>query len=274
MHQTTRIPGLNGHAGPSHGHASPDPAPPAAAGPLAELVRLLGAALPADAPESLGIPGNQLGAILRELRAVRRLLRRALRQPAVFVVPAACCTASATAPPSRDPAPAASPENLDQRGRTVSPCVLDILTTLEEVGRPLTRTRLLAEMSRKGRGWAERTVGGYLARMVEDGTLVNNGYGTGYRLPEPPTPPKPLPPPFKPNEMQGCILEALDGKALRTDALAKAAGYERRTLYRKPGGLAQLQEQGLVVSNPDWGYYRPDRPPPGMFPALEPQPAT
>jgi hypothetical protein len=68
----------------------------------------------------------------------------------------------------------------------------------------------------------------------------------------------PAAPPFEPYEMQDAILEALDGKALRTDELAKVAGYERRKLFKKPGGLAQLQEQGLVVNDPARGYYRPD----------------
>lgn len=70
------------------------------------------------------------------------------------------------------------------------------------------------------------------------------------------------PTPFEPNEMQDAILEALDGKALRTDDLAAKAGYERRRLFKKPGGLAQLQEQGLVANDPARGYYRPDAPPP------------
>ncbi|HZT80909.1 MAG TPA: sigma-70 family RNA polymerase sigma factor [Gemmataceae bacterium] len=74
----------------------------------------------------------------------------------------------------------------DGPGRPASQCVVDILATLEEVGRPLTRTRLLVEMIRQGREWSERTVAGYLARMVEDGTLLNpdGARPPGYRLPE------------------------------------------------------------------------------------------
>ena len=76
------------------------------------------------------------------------------------------------------------------------------------------------------------------------------------------TPAAPVQParPFEPNEMQDAILECLDGKCLRTDALATASGYDRRKLFRKPGGLAELQEQGLVANDPARGYYRPDAP--------------
>ncbi len=64
------------------------------------------------------------------------------------------------------------------------------------------------------------------------------------------------PPPFKPNEMQEAILEALTGGPLTADALAERSGYDRRTLYRKPGGLAELQAAGLVVKVTD-GYSLP-----------------
>lgn len=68
-------------------------------------------------------------------------------------------------------------------------------------------------------------------------------------------------PPFIPNEMQTAIIEALEGKALTTDALAAAAGYGRRTLFRKPGGLEELQAQGLVAHRDGLGYYSPLAPP-------------
>jgi hypothetical protein len=66
--------------------------------------------------------------------------------------------------------------------------------------------------------------------------------------------------PFVPNEMQSAILEALAGVALTADALAGAAGYDRRTLYRRPGGLAELLAHGLIEKGAD-GYFRPDAPP-------------
>lgn len=65
---------------------------------------------------------------------------------------------------------------------------------------------------------------------------------------------------FIPNAFQEAILEALEGKALRTDALGAAAG-DRSRLFRNPGGLKELQEQGLVKHNRRAGFYRPDAPP-------------
>ena len=71
----------------------------------------------------------------------------------------------------------------------------------------------------------------------------------------------PVLPPFEPNEMQAAILESLAGVAMRTDALADATGYNRCSLFRKPGGVAELQEQGLICHSKAAGYYRPDAPP-------------
>ena len=74
----------------------------------------------------------------------------------------------------------------ERHGRGLSPCVLDILAVLREIKRPLSRTRLLEEMARRGMDWNERTVAGYLARLVEDGTLENppEARPRGYRLSE------------------------------------------------------------------------------------------
>jgi hypothetical protein len=65
---------------------------------------------------------------------------------------------------------------------------------------------------------------------------------------------------FVPNAFQEAILSALEGKALRTDALGAAAG-DRSRLFRNPGGLKELQEQGLVQHHKRLGFYRPDCPP-------------
>lgn len=65
--------------------------------------------------------------------------------------------------------------------------------------------------------------------------------------------------PFKPDELQQQILDALAGKALVGDALAAAVDCDRRNLYRF--GLAELREQGLVKNRRPVGYYRPDDPP-------------
>ena len=55
------------------------------------------------------------------------------------------------------------------------------------------------------------------------------------------------------------ILDALDGKALRTDALAVRVG-SRSRLFAKDG-LPELQEEGVVAHDKRVGYYRPDAPP-------------
>lgn len=83
--------------------------------------------------------------------------------------------------------------------------------------------------------------------------------------PDAPTEPEP----FVPNEFQRQILEALDGKALRTDALAGAVG-NRRRLFKHPGGISELIEEGLVANHPRCGYYRPDRAPPEIFQDVSP----
>lgn len=66
--------------------------------------------------------------------------------------------------------------------------------------------------------------------------------------------------PFIPTPYQQAILEALEGKALRTDGLANLVG-DRSRLFRHPGGLKELQEQGLVAHHKRLGFYRPDVPP-------------
>jgi hypothetical protein len=61
--------------------------------------------------------------------------------------------------------------------------------------------------------------------------------------------------------MQRAIMKALDGRALKADALAKeVAGGDRRRLYKK-GGIKELRENDRVVNKRPLGYYRPDRPP-------------
>ncbi len=68
--------------------------------------------------------------------------------------------------------------------------------------------------------------------------------------------------PFVATPFQEAILRALDGKALRTDALGARVG-DRGRLY-KPGGLRELQERGMVCNHPRLGHYRPDVPPPQL----------
>lgn len=61
---------------------------------------------------------------------------------------------------------------------------------------------------------------------------------------------------------QEAILEALEGKALKTRALGQAVGDAAR-LYR-PRGLKELRARGLVKHDNKVGFYRPDAPPPGV----------
>lgn len=65
--------------------------------------------------------------------------------------------------------------------------------------------------------------------------------------------------PFVLTVFQRAILEALEGRALRTRALGAAVGDESR-LY-KPGGLKELREHGLVKHHSRLGFYRVDAPP-------------
>lgn len=60
------------------------------------------------------------------------------------------------------------------------------LKILEESGHRLSRTRMLAEMTRRGAEVSERTVAADLALLVEEGTLDNDARARppGYGLPE------------------------------------------------------------------------------------------
>lgn len=68
--------------------------------------------------------------------------------------------------------------------------------------------------------------------------------------------------PFVPNAFQQAILEALEGRALRTRALGDAVGDCSR-LY-KPGGLAELRAQKLVAHHERLGFYSTLAPPPQL----------
>jgi hypothetical protein len=69
---------------------------------------------------------------------------------------------------------------------------------------------------------------------------------------------------FTPNALQADVLIALERKALRTDALARAIGCDRTQLFRKPGGVQELRDHGLLDNHPGHGYFRPDLPPPEL----------
>lgn len=70
-------------------------------------------------------------------------------------------------------------------------------------------------------------------------------------------------PPFVPNAVQKVILQALDGKALRSTVLAEMVGDSGR-LFRKNGGMQELRDRGLVDWHARLGFFRPDAPPPEL----------
>lgn len=79
-------------------------------------------------------------------------------------------------------------------------------------------------------------------------------------------PPEKTPSPlraWRPTPFQTAILIALAGKAMRSDPLGKKVG-SRRNLYKHPGGLLELRQRGLLRLDRDYGYYRPDAPPPEL----------
>lgn len=67
---------------------------------------------------------------------------------------------------------------------------------------------------------------------------------------------------FVPTPFQADVLSALKNRSMRTDALAHKLDCGRSRLFADPGGLPELQEQGLVAHHKRIGYYRPDAPPP------------
>jgi hypothetical protein len=79
--------------------------------------------------------------------------------------------------------------------------------------------------------------------------------------------PSPSPKPeFVPTEFQAEIMEALAGRALRSDGLAKAVGVEKSRLYHDPGGVPELIEEGWVRHHKRVGYYSAQAPPAALGP--------
>lgn len=78
---------------------------------------------------------------------------------------------------------------------------------------------------------------------------------------------------FVPSDSDQCILEALEGKSLRTAQLEKASGLDHATLFRRLKVLRVLNPP-LVLYDAMRGYYRPDAPPPnGTMPILNGKPS-
>jgi hypothetical protein len=74
---------------------------------------------------------------------------------------------------------------------------------------------------------------------------------------------------FIPDPVQEAILKALDGRALRKEALAKALRIDdSRNLYKRgkarKGPLSELMVLGKVENDRRLGYYRPDALPPQL----------
>jgi hypothetical protein len=136
-----------------------------------------------------------------------------------------------------------------------------VLEVLADKGKRLTTTQLFAEMDARGMIFSESTVTKGLARECKVGDRLNSrrdARGTGYGLVD--WPDRDVVE-FEPNALQADVLCALEGKALRTDALAREIGCDRTQLFRKPGGVQELREHGLLDNDPGHGYYRPDAPP-------------
>jgi hypothetical protein len=104
------------------------------------------------------------------------------------------------------------------------------------------------EMLETVRLWAQSLYPGFPAETI---SVRLRHMPTPIRLPVPSEMPTELPSPLKskrsedesvfvPTPFQRAVLEALDGKALRTDALVSIVG-DRSRLFRKIGGLQELQ---------------------------------
>lgn len=68
---------------------------------------------------------------------------------------------------------------------------------------------------------------------------------------------------FEPTESQSCVLEVLEGVALKGKAIEEASGLEHSQMFRV---LRQLQtmDPPMVARHPSLGYYRLDAPPPQL----------
>jgi hypothetical protein len=194
-----------------------------------------------------------LDALRRDLRRLVRLVRRlARRRPPtigriehIAHVGRLVVGRPPVRPKPRGPLPPFTPTGLQQ----------DILRALD--GKAL-RTDALAHKADCDRGQMFRKGG--LKELRERG-LVAHCKELGFYRPD--RPPCELNEPFVLSDLQRAILDALDGKGLRTDALAGACDVGRRQMFRK-GGLKELEDRGRVSHHPRIGYYRPDKPPPEM----------
>lgn len=125
---------------------------------------------------------------------------------------------------------------------------------------------LTAELQAAARAWVAVHAAGCLVNEITLGLLPAGRVVLPVPLTVLPAPAVEEPEePFVLTPFQTAILKALEGKALRTDPLANKVN-DRRRLFIHPGGLKELQEQGLVAHHKRLGFYRPDAPPPQLEP--------
>lgn len=99
-----------------------------------------------------------------------------------------------------------------------------------------------------------------IAELREKG-LVAHHPRLGFFRPD--APPAELKAVYVPSDIGQEILQVLEGKAMRTDALALAVGGDRSRVH-KANALPELRAHGLVEHHPRLGFYRPDAPPPEL----------
>ena len=115
-----------------------------------------------------------------------------------------------------------------------------------------------AELFRTIQAWATENYPGIVDRICLKIILRN-----GDRLSLPILGPAAQSPPeqgFAPNKVQAAILEVLEGKALKTGALARETGYTSSEIFRDRGGMKDLQDRGLVQHGSK-GFYLTNAPP-------------
>lgn len=67
---------------------------------------------------------------------------------------------------------------------------------------------------------------------------------------------------WSPSELQWDIWNALDGRGMTADDLVATLAISRPTLFKKPGGIQQLLDIGILANDrAHGGYFRPDAPP-------------
>ena len=117
-----------------------------------------------------------------------------------------------------------------------------------------------SDLFRTVQEWAVSNYPGLVHKMrliVE----LHDGSKTHLHVPLQPAARPPHVPGFRMTQCQAAILEALEGKILKTGALTRATGYTSAELFRERGGMHELQEHGMVAHVAGKGFYRPDAPP-------------